>query len=102
MHVFEITSAGGNLGTKRVTLENIERHRADFCSFLERGQLLASVTVAVTAGDTVVTAAVLSADRKSAIWLISASDTAENVTMTLTVTTNDGQTLKYTVGYVIG
>lgn len=101
MRTFEISSATGHLGAVAVTVSNIEKHRADFRFFLDKGVILSSVTATVT-GASSVTGVTMSDDRKSAIWFLNAASAAENSVLTLTVTTNDGQTLLYNVMYMIG
>lgn len=102
MVTFEVSSNDGNLGAKSVTPSNVEKHRADFCALLDRGVILATVTAAVTAGASTASGAALSADRKAATWFFNAAAAGEECTMLLTVTTNDGQTLRHTILYAVG
>jgi hypothetical protein len=101
--VFEITDEG-DLGLVRMTTSNIEKFRADFDYFLERGVLLTGVTVPVTVidDDAVVNGVGLSSDRRSAIWYVESTDDPATFDVTFIVTTNDGQTLNYTVHYTVG
>ena len=96
MFSFEIASTEGHLGAKAVTAGNTEKHAADFQWFLDKGVILTSVTATVTSGS--ISGATLSSNRKTAIWFFTA---VESTTLTLTVTTNDGQTLVYTVEYQV-
>lgn len=102
MITFDISSMEGDLGAKHVTVSNVEKYRADFCAVLDRGVILASVTATVTAGASTASAAALSQDRKSATWLFHAAAVAEEASLALVVTTNDGQTLRYSVLYQVG
>lgn len=99
---FEVATTEGLLGVQPVTADNVEKHGAAFGALLDRGVVLASVTVAVTSGTSVANTAALSVDHKSVSWFIYAAADAENCVMELTVTTNDGQTLHYTVQYAVG
>lgn len=102
MVTFEVSSNDGNLGAQSVTPSNVEKHRADFCAFLDRGVILTGVTATVTAGASTASGAALSADRKAATWLFHAAAEGEQCTMSLSVTTNDGQILKHTILYSVG
>lgn len=101
MSTFEVTFSGGPLGVRAVTAGNIEKHWADFTPMLDRGVILNSVTATVTAGASTVSGAALSMDHKRAYWFIHATDDAEQCTVEITIVTNDGQTLLYTVLYVV-
>lgn len=101
MIVFDINHDGA-LGALSVTASNIEKHAADFCAILDQGVILASVTATVTTGASTTSAAALSNNRKMATWLFHAAAVAEECVMKLTVTTNDGQTLSYTIQYSVG
>lgn len=92
----------GSFGALSVTLNNVEKHAADFCARLDRGVILTSVTATVTAGASTISAAAMSNDRKLATWLFHAAAVAEQCTALVTVTTNDGQTLKSTITYSVG
>lgn len=101
MIIFEINQDGA-LGALSVTASNIEKHGADFCTILDQGVILATVTATVTTGTSTTSAAALSDNHKVATWLFHAAAVAEECVMKLTVATNDGQTLSYTVQYSVG
>ena len=100
MHTFNVNLTNMVLGAKAITVENIEKHRADYSDVLDRGVILTSVTATVTGASTVVDEE-MARDRKSIVWFIHASDEPEEIELTITVTTNDGQTLTNKVRYVI-
>lgn len=101
MTTFDIVT-DGLIGRHRMSPGNVEKHRADFRDFLNRGVILSGVTVTVTSALSSASGAALSDDHKSATWFINTTATPEEFTATLTVTTNDNQTLVYTVDYVVG
>jgi hypothetical protein len=102
--VFEVASANGDLGVVRMTMSNIERYRADFTYFLERGVQLTGVTMEkiVIDDDAVINNIQLSNDYRSVIWHVESTDDPARFDVSFAVTTNDGQTLNYTVHYVVG
>ena len=83
---------------------NVERFCADFRYFLDQGVLLTSVaaTVPVINDDAVVNGFSLSNDRKVAFWYMESPDDPVAYDLSLTITTNDGQTLNYTLRYNVG
>lgn len=101
--VFEITEEG-DLGVVRMTPSNIEKFRADFDYFLDPGVLLTGITVPVPIidDDAIVNDIQLSNDRRSAIWYVESTDDPTTFDVDFYVTTDDGQTLNYTVHYVVG
>jgi uncharacterized iron-regulated membrane protein len=104
MKTFEIADENGNLGVVRMTPSNIERFCANFDHFLERGILLTGFTVPVTVidDDAVVNGLQLLNGRRAVSWYVESTDDPANFDVNFTVTTNDGQTLNYTVHYVVG
>jgi hypothetical protein len=102
--VFEIANGSGDLGVVRMVHSNIERYCANFDYYLEPGILLTDVTVAVLIinDDAVVNGAALTNDRRAAIWYVESTDDPANFDVNFSVTTNDDQTLNYTVHYVVG
>jgi hypothetical protein len=101
---FEIAGASGHLGAVSMTPSNVEKFCADFSYFLEPGVLLTSMTATleIIDSDAVVNRLSLSSDRKSAIWYMESPDDPLTYDLSFTITTNDGQTLNYTVQYNVG
>src|ERR1019366_558055 len=69
--------------------------------FLDRGIILTGATATVTSPTSTVASPALSDDSRSVYWLVQSSLLSEIFTLALTVTTNDGQTLNYTVVYTV-
>jgi len=100
---FEIADADGDLGAIYMVPGNTEKFRANFDYFLDRGVLLTSVTVAVTdAAGASAGGAITAPDRRAAVWFVTSGGVHDIFDLTLTVTTNDGQTLNYTIHYNVG
>lgn len=100
MH-YEIASTNWSALTRIVPL-NVERYVADLC-LLDPGVIVNSVTGAVTAGaSSTVSDLGVTHDHKSLVWFIHAAAAEESFTLRLTVVTNDGQTLIFSVDYVVG
>jgi hypothetical protein len=99
---FEVADDSGYLGVQPIMAGNLERYRARFDAFLLRGQFITSATATVTSPNSTVTAPTLADDRKSIYWYIQSTMTSEAFTLSFSVTTNDGQTLNYTLTYQVG
>src|ERR1019366_2797055 len=99
---FEVVSGGGFLGQKYLPAGNLEKYHTRFEGFLDRGIVLTGATATVTSPASTVSAPALSDDRRSVFWFIQSTLLVEVFTLALTVTTNDGQTLNYTVIYRVG
>lgn len=96
---FEVVTDGGFLGQKALPAGNTEKYRARFEGFLNQGVVLTGAVASVTGPNSTVATPTLSDDKKSVYWLITSSLVTEIFTLALAVTTNDGQTLNYTVIY---
>lgn len=94
---FEIVSENGSLGQKVVTAGNVQKMSADFSSLFPRFVHLLTATATVTSTTSSVAAPTLSDDRKTTFWLITCGALKEIFTLRLVVTTNDGQTLNYSL-----
>jgi hypothetical protein len=99
---FNVVNARGVLGGRQMVVSNVEIDRADFGAFLVQGTHIATATVAI-AGTAVstVSAASLSPNQEVVRWTVTAADAAEDFTLLLTVTTNDGMELNYRIDYAI-
>lgn len=100
--IIALSPEKSNLGKRVVTPGNIERFRADFTELLGQDAIIASVTAAVTGGTTTVGTPTLADDSKAIYFILSAASVDETVTLTITIVTNDGQTLKFTATFQVG
>src|ERR1019366_3495367 len=98
---FDVVSDRGFLGKKHLPAGNCEKYHARFEGFLDRGIVLTGATATVTSPASTVASPALSDDSRSVYWLVQSSLLSEIFTLALTVTTNDGQTLNYTVVYTV-
>lgn len=96
---FEIVSAGGFIGTQVIPAGDTQRYRARFEALLDQGVTLTGATATDTSPASSVAAPTLSDDKKSVFFLVTSGALTEVFTVALAVTTNDGQTLNYTLVY---
>lgn len=100
MMVFNVETAGGPLGGVTIAEGNTEKYFMRFEDVLDAGVLLASGTVATDADDATVSVFTRSDDRRHGWFFVTAPTADEVFTVTVTVTTTDGQTLVYEIGYI--
>lgn len=100
MKAIEIASTASFLGEQLVMAGDTENFRV-FADMLDRGVKLATASASVTSVTSTVAAPVLSEDRQSLVFAITAGSLGETFTMALTVATTDGQTLNYTIAFTV-
>lgn len=101
MVTFEVVTAIGFLDRLRIAAGDVQRYRANFAGLLDQGVILTGASANVTSPGSTVSVPVLSDDKKSVFWLISSTMLGETFTLSLNVTTNDGQSLNYTAIYEV-
>lgn len=99
MQTFEVVTEQGFLGKELIAAGDVQRFRANFSGLLDRGVILTGASATVTSAVSTVTGVVLADDKKSLYWLINVTALGETFTLAFNVTTNDGQSLNYTVIY---
>lgn len=102
MITFEVVSANGFLGDQRIAAGDTQKYRVDFDGLLDQGAVLTNATATVTSPASTVSVPALSDDRKNVFFFVTAAMLAEVFTLALVITTNDGQTLNYTIIYRVG
>lgn len=100
MFTFNVEIAGGPLGGVAIAEGNTEKYRLRFEDILDPGVLLTGGTVTTNAEHATVSALTRADDRRNAWFFVTAPTADEVFTVTVTVTTSDGQTLVYEIGYV--
>lgn len=98
---FEVVSVNGFLGEQRIAAGDVQKYSARFNGLLDRGVVLTGVSATVTSPASTVSVPSMSDDKKSVFWLLTVATTAETFTLALQVTTNDGQTLNYTIVFTV-
>lgn len=97
----EVVSASGFLGEQAILAGDTQKYRARFEGLLDRGVILTGAAASITSPVSTVAAPTLADDKRSLYFLVTAATLAEVFTVALAVTTNDGQTLNYTVIYTV-
>mgnify|MGYP001578872333 CR=1 FL=1 len=95
MREFEIVDTVGFLGQIRQVPSTVEKYRARLEGLLEKGVSITSVAAAVTSTLSTASAPAESANERNCTFTITTTATVEEFTLTLTVVTTDGQTLKF-------
>lgn len=98
----EVVSTNGFLGTQRIAAGNTERYLVWFNDLFERGILLTAATATVTSPvSTVVSPCDLNDATTGVYLMVTAATQGETFTLALQVLTNDGQTLNFTIVFVV-
>lgn len=99
---FDVVNANGFLGEQRIAAGDVQRYHARFEALLDQGVVLTGARVGVTSPASTAGSVVLSDNRKSLYFMVTAAALDEVFTLALVITTNDGQTLNYTCVYAVG
>src|SRR5262245_54939918 len=90
------------LGTERMSVGDVERFCINFDFILEPGVLLTGAIASTSSSLTdVENPPDIANDMRAIYLLVSAGPAGETFTVALRVTTNDGQTLHYTIVFVV-
>ena len=100
MITFNVETAGGPLGGETIAEGNTEKYRLRFEDVLDPGVLLTGGTITTNADDATVSVLTRSDDRRHAWFFVTAPTADEVFTVAVTVTTSDGQTLVYDIGFI--
>ena len=100
MREFEIVGTNRFLGTARMSVGAIENFRF-IAEFLERGEVLTSADSSVVSDTSSAAQPVLARDAKSCTVLVTAGGFGETFTLALTLYTNEGQALHFTIAFVV-
>jgi hypothetical protein len=98
---FEVVTPGGFLGEQAIAAGDTQKFRARFEGLLDHGVVLTGASATYTSPASSVPSVTLSDDQKSVYFLVTAATLSEIFTVALVVTTNDGQTLNYTIIYKV-
>lgn len=93
----DIVTTRGPQGTVEVTPGNVQKQRLRY-SLIPKGEFLISVTGSVSAGAvSTISAVTLTDDKRGCYFFITASNTAEDITISLRATLTDGQVFNNTL-----
>lgn len=98
---FDIVDTSGFLGEVHVAAGNTEDFRAYLDGLLEDGVYISSATTGSTSTSSTLSSATLSSNQRNLVFSVTAGSTKETFTGSLHVNTSDGQTLNYTIIFVV-
>lgn len=98
---FEVATDDGFLGKRPLTAGNTEMVRVNFEYLFDRGVTATGATATVTSTVSSVSTPSLSDNRKWVYFLVTSGEVSETFTVSLRVTTNDGQTLNFTIVFEV-
>lgn len=101
MREFEITTVEGFLGKRVLAAGNTEKFIARLAEYLDRGIIVTAATATVTSLVSTVSTPALSEGRRSVTFYVTSPTADDTFTLKLVVTTSDGQTLNYTIAFVV-
>jgi hypothetical protein len=96
-----VVDTQGYLGTQHIMAGVTEKYRAFFDAILDPGVHVTGASISLTTQTSSVSNPVLSDDKHSISWLVTVPTTYEVFTAALVIGLSDGQTLNYTLVYMV-